>query len=230
MKTKSPMRGMLTFALFSASGNALYLLLGCAAAAIAFLITSNVLPEGLQVLLFNFAALFGLLSFPLLVITSLGDKDGAWERFQLTMPIKRSDLLRVQYLAAMVAVVIGVALVVTTIFLSDLFGMTIFAEQMEMDNNFTAGIFTMLPTLAMPFLMSGLFFPLATTKLGKGKEAAIMNICQFFALAVMILAPFVANGFGLNFNTFGTAILAVSVVVFIVSYFISRRTYSKLDW
>jgi len=216
MKTKHPMRGLLTFSFHASLGNASLALLSSIVLLIVFLATGGVF-------FFNMLVIVSLLMVPMLVISSMGDKDGKWERFQLTMPIKRGDLLGMQYLSVVVSLLIPIALVIGAIGIGPLLHEAPF-------DSAVSGILATLPALGMPFLMSGLFFPLATTKIGKGKETGLLTTCQFIAIAVILLAPWASERLSISFYMVGALIAAVSALVFLISYFIARVTYAKLDF
>jgi len=154
----------------------------------------------------------------------MGDKDGKWERFQLTMPITRSDLLRMQYLGMTIAVIISVALVVVTI------GAGVFLQGEIFEDSFMTGIFMTLPSIALPFLMSGISLPLASSKIGRGREGGVLTLCQFAAIGIMLTTPWLVERFGVSLNVFGVLLVAASVLIFIISYFITRVMYARMDF
>jgi len=218
MKTKNPMRGLLTFTIHAASGNASLVLLACLVLAVAFLVIGHAF-------FLNMFALAALVIFPMMVIASMGDKSGKWERFQLTLPIRRRNLLAVQYITVLFTAILGVILVVVTIGVGYVLG-----ESVLFDDGIVALIAGMAPTLGMPFFMAGMFFMLASSKIGKGREAGLVSVCQFAAIGIILLAPWVGDRFDLSFHTLAIGILAVSALIFIVSYFITRVLYAKMDF
>ena len=213
MKKNHPMRGLLVFAFHAASGNASFALLGSIALAAAYLVTGNFI-------FFSFFLLIAALTFPVLVVASLGSKDGKWERFQLTMPISRNGLLGIQYLSVLVSLIIPVVLVVVMV------GLRVFLGR----GDFVTGLLDALLPLAMPFLMSSLVFPIACTKIGQGKESGVLTTCQFIAIGILLGAPWVSERIGVSLHMMGALFLAASVLLFIISYFITRMFYAKMDF
>ena len=218
MKTNHPMRGLLIFSFHAASGNASLVLLASIALAVIYLITGNQF-------FFSMMPLVGLLMFPMMVIASLASKDGKWERFQLTMPIRRGGLLGMQYLSVLGALIIAIALVVVTIALSIFLG-----NGALHGHDFVTGLRNIMLVLAMPFLMSGLCFPLASTRFGQDKGPAILTFCQFVAIGIILVAPWTSEQLGVSLHMIGALFLAASALLFIISYFITRMLYAKMDF
>jgi len=218
MKTKNPMRGLLTFSFYAASGNASLVLLVGLVLAVAFLVIGHAF-------FLNMLALAALVIFPMMVMASMGDKSGKWERFQLTLPIRRRNLLAVQYITVLLTAILGVILVVATIGVGYVLG-----ESVLLDDGVDALIMGIVPILGMPFFMAGMFFLLASSKIGRGREAGLVSVCQFAAIGIILLAPWAGDRFGISFQTLAIGILAVSALVFIVSYFITRVLYAKMDF
>jgi len=82
----------------------------------------------------------------------------------------------------------------------------------------------------MPLLMAGLLFPLACTKVGESRGEMLFSIC----LLVAIGNVFLMQRLGVRLEWSGDMIvvmaLAVALVVFVISYFIVRRIYAKVDF
>ncbi|MCL2201615.1 MAG: ABC-2 transporter permease [Oscillospiraceae bacterium] len=216
MKRNSPIRGLLTFSLYASLGNASLALLGCIVLAIVFLITDNIL-------FLSFLKMCGFLIMPMYVILSLGDKEGRWERFQLTMPIKRSSLLKAQYLSVVLSLIAPAIIVAIT------FGVRAFLQMEALEDDDVMHVLA-LAALGMPFFMAGIFFPLSSSKLGRGKEAPLLTICQFAALAILLIAPWASEQFGLPLAIVSVSTIAVSLVIFIASFFVTSAIYSKMDF
>ena len=214
MKRKNPMKGLLICSFHATSGNTAIVLFVALVLAVIFLIVDNVF-------FFGMLTLCALIIFPMLVMGALGA--GNWERFQLTMPIRRHDLLVMQYLSMVICAIIGVILVAITIGVSYALGVnSIFDDSILIIQTGSA--------LGMPFLMAGVVFPLASSKLGKERAVGILTMSQFVAIGITMLAPWVGERSGLSFQMVALLIVAVSMLMFIVSYFVTRAQYAKLDF
>ena len=218
MNTKHPMRGLLLCSFYTASGSTILLLLALLALAGAFVVTGTVF-------FFNMSVIYATTVLPLQVITGMASNEGKWERFQLSMPIKRSDLIRVHYISLVLS-----GAVVPLVLISALTAVGVVLYGDIFDQGFAAAMITSVPAFGMPFLISGLCFPLACSKLGKGREGGILSICFFFAIGIMMLVPQMGDWFNLSFNMLAVLIAAVSVSIFLVSYPITRMMYNKMDF
>ena len=217
MKTRKPMRGLLTFSFHSASSTASLTLMGCLALMAVFLVTGNLM-------FFTFLVMAGFLIMPMYVMMSMGDKEGRWERFQLTFPVTRSNLLKMQYLSVALSLIIPTLLVLASI------GLGTLLHPEHPDLGLTIGHLSLLLFLGMPFLMSGLFFILSMTKIGRGKEAGLISVLQMVAIGVVLGTPWLTERFEVSNEVVSVVIFAVAVLVFILSYFITRVLNNKMDY
>jgi len=215
MKTKIPMIGLLFFTFHATSRNlSVAYLLSLVVGAI-FLVTGN----PVLFLLFTFIV---MLNVPMSIIMQMGSKDGKWERFQLTMPIRRGGLLGAQYLSILVAVVFSALLLLAVI------GISVVIHEDMFKYGFTGALIEAAYSFGMPLLMTGLVFPLASSKIGQGREASVLSVCMLATMGISVFVPQASNWLGLSTNIITLALGAISVIVFIVSYFITRVLYAKI--
>ncbi|MCL2843561.1 MAG: ABC-2 transporter permease, partial [Oscillospiraceae bacterium] len=200
MKTKKPMKGLLIYSIHATSGNTSIVLFVALALAVVFLISGNAF-------FLNMLTLCALIIFPMLVMGALGA--GNWERFQLTMPIRRNTLIAVQYLSMVICAIIGVVLVAVTLGVGHALGVG------EMfDNGIAEIVISIGPVLGMPFLMVGMVFPLASSKWGKERAVGILTISQFVAIGVTMLAPWAGERLGLSLQMIAILVVAISMLIF----------------
>jgi len=216
MKQKNPIKGLLMFSFHAASGNVAILLLVCIIASGVFLATGW---EILFMLLVTYSATV----FPLYILMSMGQNE-KWERFQLSMPIRRSTLLRMQYASMVLFTIVPILLVIAVTALGVLLQRDIF------EDGFGAAMLGMVPPFAMPFFIAGTALPLASSKVGRGKEGLVLNISFFTAIGLMMFTPQIADRFALSLGEFGVWVAAISGFLFIVSYPISRWQYARIDF
>jgi len=217
MKTRKPMRGLLIFSFHSASSTVSLTLMGCLALMAVFLVTGNLM-------FYTFLLMAGFLIMPTYVMMSMGDKEGRWERFQITFPVTRSNLLKVQYLSVALSLIIPTLLVVASI------GLGALLHPEHPDLGITIGHLSLLLFLGMPFLMSGLFFVLSMTKIGRGKETGLLSVLQIVAIGVVVVTPWLNERFDISNEVVSVVIFAVAVLFFIISYFITRVLNNKMDY
>jgi len=216
MKTKTPMKGLLIFSFYAAKGNVALLFLVCIVFGGVFLATG-------WMFLFNMLVIYSMALFPMLVIMSMG-QNANWERFQLTMPIGRSTLLRMQYLSVILATIVPTLLVTAVTALGVLF------QEAMFDGGFGAAMIAIVPSLAMPFFIAGTSLPLAVSKIGRGREGMVLNVCFFAAIGLMMFAPQLAERFTLSLEQLAVWVVAISMFLFIAAYPITRRFYAKVDF
>jgi len=216
MRTKSPMKGLLRYSAYAASGNASITLFAAVALAVVFLATGNQF-------FFNMLVLCALIIFPMIVIGVMGM--GNWERFQLTMPVRRDTLLTMQYLSIILCAFIGVALVAITAGAGYALGISGLFDDGMMELTLNT-----VPALGMPFLMAGVVFPLASTKRGQEMATGILTTSQFITIGVVMLTPWAASRFDVSLQVIGLWVVAMSMVAFVGSYFVTRMLYAKLDF
>ena len=210
------MKGLLIFSFYAASGNVALLFLICLIFGGVFLVTG-------WVFLYNMLVIYSLALFPMLVIMSMGQND-KWERFQLTMPIGRGTLLQMQYISVILATI------VPTLLVTAVTGLGVLLQGAVFGAGFGAAMIHTVPALAMPFFIAGSSLPLASSKLGRGRESLVLNVSFFAAIGLMMFAPQIADRFALSFGQLAVWIVAVSMFLFIVSYPITRMFYAKIDF
>ena len=216
MKTNNPIRGLLHFYYYSHSGNIAIIMLMCLVGAAVLLITGN------HRLMYGFN-IIAIASLPFAFMMRMGGKEyPKWERFRITMPIRRSDLASAQFLSILLASLAGLPLAV----LIKVLTFTIH----EIDYNLVTALVNILSVLAMPLFMSGLLFTLGCSKIGENRGDAFFLICTVPAVGNTLLMPWIANRFELPVIAAPLMAIAVALAVFICSYFITRRIYAKMDF
>ena len=219
MNTKNPMRGLLSYMFQAASGNLLLTLLTSLALAAALLLTGIAFFHSFFVM----AAIAGA---PYIIMASMGGKKShKWERFQISMPIRRSDLVNALYLCIFAASLVGIPLVVIVTSLYYVLHESIFEHTLTTVLIDSSALF-----FSLPLLMAGLLFPLACTKAGENRGEALFTLCLLPAVANSLFMPMLAERLGFPKYTLALLPLAVALLVFVVSYFITRRIYAKLDF
>ena len=217
MKTVNPIKGLVKFYFYAQSGNIR------AVMAICFISTALAVITGIQ-LIYNVSILIAVGGVPYIVIVGMGSKQYTkWERFRVSMPIKRGDLASTQYLAIVLASLVGLpiaALVAVLTYTVHGVGTTI-----------AMSVVNVLPVLAMPLMFAGFVFPLGSTKFGEDKQETVVSICMAATVALsMILMPRLGNFAELIDSAVAIATLVFAIVVFVVSYCIQRIMYAKKDF
>ena len=216
MRTTNPLKGLLIYFIYSTGWRLAIVYLQAIAWGIAFLIFGNAILH----MLFGINAIAGA---TILVITGMGNKEIDWERFQLSMPVRRRDLASSQYLSVGLAPLIGIPLFVAFTGLSSIW---------HEDVYFTLStiITSISPFLSMPLILGGLIFPLACVKPLQDKAEGFFPILMLASIVIPQLVVMGADRLGWPMAVASPLILVVSVFIFIISYFITRGLYAKLDF
>jgi len=216
MKKTSPMAGLLLYLFYNSGVKLAVLFTQGIVWGIIFLITGNVWVH----MIFGFNAIAGA-SFMLLA--GMGNKEINWERFQLSMPVKRRDMAASQYLSVVIASLVGVPVFVVINGLYVLFNEGVYFTFMTL----VAGA---APFLAIPFILAGFVFPLACLKSFENKQDALFPLFLIISTAIPQLVIVGVDRLGGPVNIAILVTLAVAVVIFIVSYGITKRLYAKIDF
>ena len=208
--------GLMLYLWYYSGGKFLILNIQAVAWGIAFLIWGNPILH----FLFGMNAIAGA---TFILIASMGNKEIDWERFQLSMPVRRNDLARSQYLSVLFASLVGIPIYVIFTGLSSIF---------HQDVYFTLNtvFINIAPFLSIPYILGGLVFPLyslpALERLYEGLFPALVLV----AAALPQIAVVAANHWGWSMIAASSIMLAVSALIFIASYFIYKKLYAKMDF
>jgi len=221
MRTKNPLKGLLMFSFYSASKNLSASLVICFLLAAGTLISNS---AGLSAALFGMFLFVTMLNIPMGVIMSMAAKEGKWERFQLTMPARRKDMICMQYLSVALTTICSTCMVVIVI------GIATVTHDYMFNYGFIHALVESIYLFGLPLLMTGMCFPLATSKFGQGREHVILTISMLVSVGIMIAMPQLGFRLDLSMEMLSVLILAVSVTIFVVSYPITKTMYAKTDF
>jgi len=213
MATSNPMRGLLTLTYFKTKSKILGTLVYALLMGIVYFIIGDEWTYNLFVIVCTSY-------LPLQVLAGMSENEGRWERFQVSLPIQRSYLLKMQYLMLVCMAVLGGTILTAGIWLDTVLNAEMF------DYGFASAILSSLHKYGMTFLALGLCF---TLSLVVGNFAAWI-IGLLVPSALMGAVTPLAERLGISIYVLSASILAGSVVIFIVSYFIMKTLYEKFDF
>ena len=215
-RTRRPLKGLLLYLWYLSGGKLIILNLQAIAWGIALLFFYNPIVH----FLFGMNAIAGA---TFILIAGMGSKEIEWERFQLSMPVTRRNIASSLYISVSIAAFIGIPIYIA---------FTGFGSIIHAEMYFTAvSLFTsIVPFLSIPFILGGLVFPLYSIpvleRLYEGMFPALMLVAIVIPQGIVWLALRMEWSM-----TMASAImLAVSLLIFIVSYFITRKLYEKMDF
>ena len=192
----------------------------CLIAAAVFLITGDATPHS------HF--LVGLLAIPIpayMIMVSMGYEGTKWERFQMTMPIRRKDLADSLYIRVLLASIIGIPFFVIVTAIGYVLHENLFENPLMSTVVVSTSLF-----LSHPLILAGLVFPLTFLVKEGGKQDVAIVICVFASIAIWTFLVSVGANLGLSEETAALLTLSISAAICIVSNLIVRRMYAKMDF
>ena len=212
----NPIKGLLLFYYYGVSGTIVLCMALSLMMVTVAIITGNDIIYGVSILL-------SVAGLPYTIIVSMCQKSYLkWERFRLTMPIKRRELASVQYLCVLLASLVGFPLAVLIVVVTPKIHGT---SGIEMD------LFYILSILALPLLYAGLLFTIGCTKIGEKYGEVVFMLCLMVAVGVnMVLIPRIGDWLNWSWSITSLVVFAVGVVVFIISWRATGSMYEKKDF
>ncbi len=153
------------------------------------------------------------------------DVTSKWSKFEITLPIKRSDIVKARYISFTILLLCGLLLsVITSIF-------TALVLQIFDFDLFLSGI---LFGVSLSLITAGLTYPIIL-KIGTEKSELIMFLCTAIAAGIFILIGVITSPFVNNSVKFfekslvNTTCTIVAILLFVVSYYISLAMYKRKE-
>ena len=216
MKTRRPLKGLLLYLWYFAGGKLIILNIQAIAWGIAILFFYNPVVH----VLFGLNAIAGA---TFILIAGMGNKEIEWERFQLSMPVGRRNMASSQYISVWFASLVGIPIFVAFTGLSSLLHDGVYFTLLDL-------FLSIAPFLSIPYILGGLVFPLysipALDKLYDGMFPVLMLVSILIPQGVV----WAANRQDWSMVAASSLMLAVSMLIFIVSYFVTRKLYEKNDF
>ena len=228
MRKNKPLAGLLLYFWYSTGGKLILLFAQVIAWGVAFLVFGDGAAGSLLFIFFGINAVMGV---SILIISGMGNREIDWERFQLSMPVRRRHMASSQYLSVGLAPLIGVPIFAAFTALSLVFhdGGYLFWQGGGYSTWLSVYV-SIAPYLAMPYIMAALVFPVymlpVADKLHEGLFPAVMLISVVIPQLVIRWAG--RMGWPMVWATSLT--LGVSLIIFVVSYFVTRRLYARHDF
>lgn len=194
-------------------------------------------------ILVNIAVVIGTVRYPnskgILPISMLGqigafvgltgtalqkDNTSKWSKYERTLPVKICDVVKARYISFFLFSIIGILLATITVLLS--FAISVQSVDLErVGYGYGFGI-----TFAL--LVPAFLYPLVL-KWGADKSEMMLLVSIFITLALfvggsVILAPYLSR-LSNSDMAYRTATIVISIVIFIISYFISLAIYKRKE-
>lgn len=171
------------------------------------------------------AAISGILgAFGALAGTAI-QKDGAskWNKFELTMPISRKDVIKARYISFLLYILLGILMAILSVLLYDV--VTGATNYERVGYGFVFGIaFAMsIPTFMTPLV---LIFGIDKNE-ALLMVSVVISLFMFFGCSA-ILTPFLSNFSNANL-VFRIGYFILSIILYLLSYLFSLFLYKRKE-
>ena len=178
-----------------------------------------------QMLLISFT-LFCMVGFSLIsLVGSLKERGFKWDKYKLSMPVRRAEIVRSYFLSLLIWLVFGMLLAGSGIGLSLVFRGFLFDKPTDL---YVGGI-------GVSLFAGAIFFPLYCSSGGEERGEALLVISLLLGFGIIaaissfinarIPTPLTARGT----IAVGIMILSAAVCVFVFSYVLTIRIYRRRD-
>lgn len=153
------------------------------------------------------------------------DVSSKWSNFELTMPVKRTDIVKAKYISFVFLILCGVFMSALTSLLSAFVIKTVSVDSIIWGVSFG---------VSLSFIATSLMYP-AMLKLGTEKNELILMICAGLAATLIIFIlkisiPFFSDNLIISRQSLAGLVSALfSIILFIISYVVSLTIYKRKD-
>jgi len=140
------------------------------------------------------------------------------------MPVKRKHLVSALFSAIFISSLIWIPVY------GVVWGVGLIFNDVVVKAIFQGGFEAIAFTYVVALLTAAILFPLACTKLGRRSKAGLMVVSMIVAFAVLGGIASLGIPTDLTNSAISLLLIAVSLVAFIVSMFITRGMYAKIDF
>ncbi|NMB10286.1 MAG: ABC-2 transporter permease [Tissierellia bacterium] len=175
----------------------------------------------------NFMLIISMLIIFIISINTFSfDKENNWNKYALTMPVSRRDIVRAKYMLNIIGLLLGSILG----FLLSLIGN--FFYKIDLDfNNF---INILIISMAFFLILSAIDLP-TLFKWGTNKGKIVLMIVLFTLIAIIFQIIEKAYNYILNISSIDTIklnllIILISILIYFISYKISLYIMSKKEY
>lgn len=178
----------------------------------------------------SFFPMMTVMSFSMLVLTTMGyDEAAGFDKYALTLPLNREDLVRAKYLLLVLLLVFS--------FVLGMLGRTLIGLFMQGDTEPILDQMLSVATVAVIFLLVYATILPLVFKLGVEKARMMMMVCYIAVFAGIFIVFKLAVGLGASGELMEEkmmilvpAAVILTVLYLIGSYFVSIRIIRKREW
>ncbi|KPI53404.1 ABC transporter permease [Clostridioides difficile] len=173
----------------------------------------------------NFIGVIIVLCTTMIVSTFSYDDLNKWDSYVLTMPIKRNDIVLSKYLTMLIFSFIGVLVSLIVSVIIGYFKNTLVLSETLLINTLILSVSVCFGSLILPLVY----------KFGTERARLLMILCFLVpTLALLVFKSILENisspiSIEIIFNTLAYSLPFIATFLFVVSYFISSKIYSKKE-
>lgn len=212
------MKGLFLNSIYSSIGNIKLFLLIVLGIAVTVMITGN--PTAQELFVYITITAFSMNA----VVSSRKDAASKWNKFELTMPILRKQVIQSKYLSYLFWVITGTALALIV---------TLTASLIHSNANVPYGIRNLCSMFSLgigiALLTGSLFYPISYI-VGLEKSETVLNISVLAAIGLAITALHVLNLLIAFFAVRVAAFIIFYLVIFSISYGLTLLIYFKKEF
>ena len=162
---------------------------------------------------------------PYLVMIRMGAKNQLkWEKFQVSMPLKRKNLVASFYLSILIATIAGFLLCGIVL------GIGFVLHESLLEHAMDTAFGSVTYVIAIALLMAALLLPIGSTKFGENKGELFFTVCLAAAVGVALLIQWVGGRAEFPAAVISASQVIISAIAFVFSYYITSKIYAKIDF
>jgi len=216
MKTRQPHLGLLKYSFHSASGSL--------ALTIVFALMVGIIAQITEIeIVLQLFPMYAIGSVPYIVMSKSGGI-AKWEQYLLATPIKRKNLVTSLYLNVFIALLLAIPI------LGIVWSVGSIVNNKTLEFILLGNLSSISLVASIVLLMAALLYPIGSTKIGGRSEQAIFIICLIIATAIVAGFFMIGNNHGLSDGFLSLTSVSATGTAFIVSMFITRALYAKIDF
>lgn len=152
------------------------------------------------------------------------DVSSQWNKFEITMPVRRKDVVKAKYICFILNGVLGIAAALLTVIISQLLQIDINIEKVFLGITFGIVITFALPALMYPLL---LIFGVDKTEMVLSISVILISI---LFVGSSVIFNYIMPDLSVYSNlVFRCSIIVISIILFIISYMFSVISYKKKE-
>lgn len=178
-------------------------------------------------LVYSWAAVVVLLQISIYAVQAVStlqtDANSQWNKFEITMPVRRKDVIGARYIGFILCGIVGVITALVTIGVFYLFQTNVNFERVIFSFTFGVVLLLVVPALTHPLL---LIFGI--------DKSETMSVISIFAATVLYVGSSMLFNLALPDLSnadfiFRGLIIIISGILFAISYIISKQLYQKRE-